>query len=151
MLALLLTEKAMHWTRKYVGLPWVLAGRDHSGADCWGLLWLVYMEQLGVGLPSYAAETIDGPERDEISGMIRDERMKSRWTPVHYGHEREFDMIIMRRAGIESHVGIVVGCKQMLHVVCGSEARVERFDQGRWNARIAGIYRHAMIGADHAV
>lgn len=140
----------MHWTRSYVGLPWVLAGRDHSGVDCWGLLWLVYAEQLGIRVPSYVDETVDDPEREEIALMIRGEQGQGCWVAVDKGQERTFDMVVLRRTGIESHIGIVVARGQMLHVVSGSEARVEHFDRGRWPPRLAGIYRHVSAGDRHA-
>jgi cell wall-associated NlpC family hydrolase len=45
-----------HWSRDYVGLPWKFAGRSSEGVDCWGLLWLVYREVLGIPIASYAPE-----------------------------------------------------------------------------------------------
>jgi cell wall-associated NlpC family hydrolase len=141
----------MHWANQYVGLPWVLAGRARMGVDCWGLLWLVYAEVLGIRLSSYSAETVDGPEREEIAGMIRGEQGRICWHPVEAGLERDFDMVVLKRAGIESHIGLVTGPGQMIHIVDGADALIERFDQGRWKMKVAGIYRHdAMQGRVNA-
>ena len=35
-----------HWTQKYVGIPYRDLGRDMTGCDCWGLLRLVYGQEL---------------------------------------------------------------------------------------------------------
>jgi cell wall-associated NlpC family hydrolase len=130
------------WSGDYVGLPWHLAGRDYAGVDCWGLLWLIYRDVLGISVASYVAETVDNPEREEIARMVNNEQSQQCWAPVANGDERQFDMIVIRRAGIESHIGVVVAPGRMLHVVEGHDVCVERFDAGRWAAKVAGIYRH---------
>ena len=41
----------MSWANEYVGIPWLWRGRDRTGIDCYGLVRLVYREQLSVELP----------------------------------------------------------------------------------------------------
>lgn len=132
----------MHWSRGFVGLPWQFAGRSRSGVDCWGLLWLVYRDVLGIEIASYARETTDAPEREQIAALMADELVKSPWVDIGPGQEREFDMAIFKRAGIDSHVGVVVAPGRMLHITHGTDSRVERFDHGRWKAKLIGIRRH---------
>jgi cell wall-associated NlpC family hydrolase len=131
-----------HWSRDYVGLPWQFAGRSREGVDCWGLLWLVYRDVLGIEVTSYAQETMDAPEREQIAALLNNDRQVSPWLDVQHGSERPFDMAVFRRGGIDSHVGVVVEPGRMLHITNGTESRVERFDQGRWKPKLVAIHHH---------
>jgi|APCry1669192522_1035417.scaffolds.fasta_scaffold01536_2 cell wall-associated NlpC family hydrolase len=132
----------MHWTRGLIGLPWQFAGRSRDGVDCWGLLWLVYRDVLGIDVASYAQETLDEPEREQIAALMAGELVKTPWVDVPIGQEREFDMAVFKRAGIDSHVGIVVEPGRMLHITHDSETRVERYDSGRWKPKLIALHRH---------
>lgn len=131
-----------HWSRNYVGLPHLRAGRSLQGVDCYGLLWLVYRDVLCVELAKYEQETLDAVERQEIAELIAVGRASSPWSSVATGAEREFDMAVFRRGGIESHIGIVVSHGHMLHVVEAGESHVESFASGRWKAKLVGLHRH---------
>ncbi|MGX9443854.1 C40 family peptidase [Nitrobacteraceae bacterium UC4446_H13] len=130
------------WSRDYVGVPWQFAGRSRAGVDCWGLLWLIYRDILGIEIASYAQETMDAPEREQIAALMAGELVKSPWLDVQPGTECPFDMLVFRRAGIDSHVGIAVEPGRMLHITHGTESRVERYDQGRWKHKLLAIHRH---------
>jgi cell wall-associated NlpC family hydrolase len=132
----------VHWSRDFVGLPWRLAGRSRDGVDCWGLLWLIYRDVLGIEIISYARETLDAPERQQIASLMAGELVKSPWRDVRPGQEREFDMAVFKRAGIDSHVGIVIGPGRMLHITHDAESCIDRFDQGRWQPKFLGLRRH---------
>jgi cell wall-associated NlpC family hydrolase len=136
---------APHWSRDYVGLPWRFAGRDRGGIDCWGLLWLIYRDVLGIEVASYAMETMDAPEREQIAALLTNDRQFSPWSPVEPGREREFDMAVFRRGGIESHIGIVTEPGRMLHILHGGEVVCERFDQGRWKPKLIALHRHVSL------
>lgn len=136
------TVSVTHWSRDYVGLPWQFAGRSSEGVDCWGLLWLIYRDVLKIDVASYERETLDAPEREQIATMMAGELTQLPWTDISLGHEREFDMAVFKRAGIDSHVGVVVQPGRMLHITHDTEPRVERFDQGRWKSKLIALYRH---------
>lgn len=135
----------MHWSRDYVGLPWKFAGRSRDGVDCWGLLWLVYRNVAGIHVASYERETLDAPEREQIAALLTSDRAKSPWRSIASGSEQEFDMAVFRRAGIESHVGIVIDRCRMLHILHGGESCIERFDEGRWKPKLIGFHRHEKL------
>jgi cell wall-associated NlpC family hydrolase len=135
----------VRWTRDFIGLPWQFAGRSRDGVDCWGLLWLIYRDVLHIEIASYAQETMDAPERDQIAALMAGELSKTPWTDIPLGQERAFDMAVFKRAGLDSHVGVVVEPGRMLHITQGTETRVEWFDQGRWKPKLIALHRHVSL------
>jgi cell wall-associated NlpC family hydrolase len=133
------------WLRNYVGLPKVHAGRSREGVDCYGLIWLVYREVLGIQLPSYAGEALDLKEREEIAGLIAGGRLVAPWREVKDGSERPFDMAVFRRGTLESHVGLVVGPGRMLHIVDVGESHVTSYHIGPWRGRFVAMHRHEAL------
>jgi len=127
---------------RYIGIPFAERGRSWEGCDCWGLVRLVYAEEYGIDLPSYLDEdytTTDGPH---VSSLI-DHRKADGWRPLPPGEERAGDVVLLRVTGLPCHVGIVLRPGQMLHIMRGTNACVERYWSPLWNRRVMGIYRHA--------
>jgi hypothetical protein len=60
---------------------------------------------------------------------------------VPLGEERAFDGVLMRNGRSLSHIGLVVEPGRLLHVVEGSESRIERYTAPPVSLRVAGFYR----------
>lgn len=128
-----------HWSARYLGLPHRDLGRDITGADCWGLLRLVYAAELGVDLPCYAGAYHSAAEAAEIAALIDGAKGWADWQPV--SAEQPFDAALFRRGAHRSHVGVIVRPGLMLHMA-ETGARIEDYRRPRWSGRLTGLYRH---------
>jgi probable lipoprotein NlpC len=131
-----------HWSSRYIGIPWLAGGRSFEAADCYGLAYLVYREELGIELRSYDQFYVTAEEREEIAELIAGGMARGPWREVEIDDAREFDGVIIRRGGFASHIGVVVSHGLMLHVSAGQPACVERFLTGHWRPAIATVLRH---------
>lgn len=131
-----------HWSTPYVGLPWAPVGRDRSGVDCWGLIRLIYAEQLHILLPSYLGAYSSEYERAELASHIDGVTQSGIWTEIGRADVLPFDVLVFRRGRLDTHVGLVVERGLMLHVAERDQAKIETFAQGRWQHRLSGVYRH---------
>lgn len=129
----------LHWSAGYVGIPYVDHGRAHDGCDCWGLIRLVLWQEKAIELPSY--NDVSPAELAEIATVVRAEVESGTWLNV--AEPSEFDAAVFRRGRYDSHVGIMVDGRRMLHSdKYAGGARVERVDTGRWTSQCSGYYRH---------
>lgn len=130
------------WWNDYVGLPYREKGRERSGLDCWGLVRLVYAEQLGIVLPCLADDYAAG-----ASELVAMQREQWRETPL----PRSGDLVLCRIEGDESHVGVVTQPGFFLHVREGRDAVIERMDAGAWRHRIVGVFRYCAADGEIAL
>lgn len=134
----------MSWSAKYVGLPQLDHGRDRDGVDCWGLMQLVYWEQLSIRLPSYDGLYVSPDEHEEVARIVNDVEARGAWFPVN--HIEPFDLLLFRRGQYRCHVGCALDGKRMLHVQGSDGAKLEMFREGRWKHRFTGAFRHVERG-----
>lgn len=127
------------WTR-YVGIPNRAHGRDRSGVDCWGLVRLVFQEERGIRLPSYVGQCPALDEREDLARLITSERDVGPWREVD--RAQPFDVLLFRVGAHETHVGLAVDAKNMLHSFGGAGSVIERMDGPRWRKRLVGVYRY---------
>jgi cell wall-associated NlpC family hydrolase len=128
------------WSAAYIGLPWRDHGRDRAGCDCWGLVRLVYREQLGIDLPSHDdyATADDGRV---VARLVEGGRGDGGW--IEITEPQPFDVAVFRMASWASHVGLVVAAPAMLHMR-GGAAKVENLTSALWSSRLVGIWRHPL-------
>ncbi len=130
------------WASDYIGIPYSDRGHSHAGAHCWGLVWLVYRERLGIDL--HRDDTISGADLT-LFGQEISERI-GEWRQIVDGAQ-DFDLVIMsaivrcdgRLRRVEAHSGVVAG-DYVLHVERGSDAVCQPVSA--LNRRIVGIYRY---------
>lgn len=129
------------WSNAYVGIPYDRNGASHKGVNCWTLVGLVYLEQLGIALPSYLEDYVSMAEDMEISGLVGAERGKPVWSEVN--NAEVFDIALFRRGRTDAHVGIVVTTGLMLHVTGDEQSKLESYETPLWVHRLNGFYRHS--------
>ena len=129
-----------HWSNKFVGLPYSEFGRTATGVDCWGLVRLVYGQELDIELPSYTEAYTSVREHAELAEKIGTVAGEGTWLRVDQA--RCFDLAVFRRGHLDTHVGIVVSPGLMLHVSGGDHSKLEHYNFGQWAHRLTGLYRH---------
>lgn len=128
------------WTNRYVGIPFAPFGADRSGCNCWGLVVLVYAEQLGIVLPDYAGAYTSPEEQAEVAALVSQEAADPVWNRVF--DPQPLDVLLFRRGRLDTHVGLYVDRSFMLHLTADDCAKLERFETGTWAHRLTGIHRH---------
>lgn len=107
--------------RKYLQIPFKDKGRDFDGVDCWGLVYLIYKEELGIELPLY----LDGYSKantEEVEKIISEN--KGTWKQITKEEASAFDAVLMRsilrteaRSIVaETHVGIMISPTSFIHI-----------------------------------
>ena len=128
--------------RKYIGIPFRDHGRGFDGCDCWGLCMLAYREELGLALPDLGDAYSEAYARGEVDATVR-RTVAEPWNLVVTGGPYlPLDVLIFSRGGEDSHVGLWVAPGEILHVIEGIDACLERFDSARWKRKLSRVIRH---------
>ncbi|MEL7113973.1 MAG: NlpC/P60 family protein [Pseudomonadota bacterium] len=123
----------MSWSTKYIGL----SACEHH---CWSLLRRVYADELGIELPAYGGSVQCASERAEVERLVQGEERNGVWTRIEPPLPAPFDVLVFRRGGYRSHVGVAVDARHMLHM--DGQARLARLDDPKWTRGLVGVYRH---------
>jgi len=131
----------MEWANRYVGIPYLFRGLDRTGIDCYGLLRLVYREQLGIELP---AEQYVTPL--DAADVIEDQRLGGPWNPIT--DPGPYDIAIVqaiiptiadRHELIPSHLSIWLSPHTVLHSISPAGVVIQPQPVAH---RITGWYAH---------
>jgi lipoprotein Spr len=132
---------------EYTKIPFKANGRDFSGADCWGLVWLIYRYELGIDLPTYTH--YDANTLREVAKAMMTHSIADDWIEVD--EPKKFDVVVMRarvramdgkRRSLPIHVGVAVDKYRFIHCEQGVNTVVERFSNRVIMPRIEKICRH---------
>lgn len=128
----------MNWS-EYVGIPFVDGGRDASGLDCWGLVRLIYAQEVGAILPSYgeiSAANLTAVARQITGGADTDE-----WFEPDV--PEPLDVAVMRLNGSRwaGHVGIVTAPGRIIHIERATHSVIVPTSHWTVRERIVGYRR----------
>lgn len=118
-------------------------GRDYNGVDCYGLIYLIYKEQLGIELNPFSGIFTDQSPKTmlQIAEVMNKDR--NNWNSPK--DIKAFDMLQLRTGRHAFHVGVAIDEKRMIHVEEGINAVIERITSPIWKNRIEWIYRHKSL------
>jgi cell wall-associated NlpC family hydrolase len=131
-----------YWWNNYFDVPFASKGRTRAGCDCYGLVRLVYKEQLSKDLPELL-DYLSANDGESISRLVEEEK-RSLEGLVEVTEIQDFDLVvILDSANQPTHVGIVCdGGRRFLHTMDGFVgALAERLDSVRWQRRIESFWR----------
>lgn len=121
--------------RDYSAIPYRKGGLDETGVDCWGLVRMAYLDELGIELPAFPEQDGDGDAMADRLAMERE-----RWRTVT--DPQPMDVVVMRVEGMPKHVAVYIGDGMMTHALKSAGVVTERIDSPRWRDRIEGFCRY---------
>lgn len=134
----------INWSR-YINIPFKDLGRDFDGVDCYGLVALVYKEELGIYLPDYT-ELFYGKERNSLKEK-KDSTLRSigiEWVPDKKPLAK-FDALIFNKVlcntTVTSHIGLYINNNKFLHVLQDFPSVIDRLDNPFWKSKFYGAMR----------
>ena len=120
-------------------IPVVPGGRSREGVDCWGLVRLIYKEQLGIDLPAY--EGVDWKRSTEVWQEIARQESSGEWDEIDRFSRRPFDVVTLRIGGVPWHIGVLFDKDRFIHADPVRGVRIERLDAIHWRNRVVGYHR----------
>lgn len=118
------------WWSKYIGIPFKELGRDKEGVDCWGLIKIVYREELGIELPSFVYEDVHDSKIVRVY-----ESTIHNWEA---GEGDEFQVGLFRTDPF--HVGLYIDKKYMLHTMEGYSVVLQMHNTALWRKKLLNWY-----------
>ena len=118
---------------KFIGIPYKHLGRDFTGFDCYGLVWLAYKEILNIELPDYTDLLY---RQDWYKHKDNHILNNVSWVKkVEYPFNK-FDGILIYNGSNEivNHIALYIGDNRILHIFEGVTSRIDRFD-GYWKSK----------------
>lgn len=131
------TDKDPSWILKYMGIPFKDHGRDFDGCDCWGLVRLIYQNELGILLPHYEehyTQVTDKAGTVKVQELAREDKWTKTEGPVELG------VVLLKVFGLPVHIGVVHNKDWFVHSSEGDLSRRVRFKDRIWKNRIEGFY-----------
>lgn len=129
---------------RYIGIPFKDNGRDFSGCDCYGLVYLIYKFEFEVNLPRLDGEYEKVSEHTVVNDLIV--RNMDEWAMID--EPRIGDVVLFRSSyisGMGYHIGMITCHNWMIHATKGMLSAFERYSTSKWVNKVLGFYRHRLM------
>lgn len=130
----------LSWVSRYVGIPFLDQGRDAYGCDCWGLVRLIYKNELNIDLPAYGE--ISAVDLAKVARNITEGYNGETWEAVDV--PQPLDVVVMRFHGSKhiGHVGVMVNDTDLIHTERRIDAAIVPLSHMTIRTRIVCFRRH---------
>lgn len=119
---------------KYIGIPYKHLGKDFDGVDCYGLLMLIFREELGLELPDFTSLQYSKglSEKEDAHVLVscidkyRDQRWKIVKPPL-----RRFDAVVFWGGcskSVANHIGLMIDPEKFIHIKENTPVIVSHLD-----------------------
>lgn len=133
-----LTSEFMFKTLPYLKIPYRHNGDIFDGCDCYGLISLIYREELGIQLtPFKAYDTYKELADDYCINHAEDE-----FFPIEMDELQPYDVLLIQTdRPAPTHITLYIGDGKIIHISAQTRrTQVERLNT--WKDRVRGCYRH---------
>jgi len=126
---------------EFVGVPYVLHGKDPGGWDCRGCVRYCRRVLFGKTGPSLDGELTlaesasFGGIAEAMERFVRDRL--SQWHPVA---SQPGAVALLEFYGRPAHVGLLLDHTNFIHAMPGCETVISRLDEPRWRGRLRGVF-----------
>jgi len=121
--------------QQLLGIPFKFRGRDRSGTDCLGLVWM-YLRSRGIRIPDGDGLPMDQDIQPDYLDRALDALSRS-FDSVAYPQAN--DIILMKLPGGYTHMGVMVDEENMLHVLKDRPSGLEPIE--KYRRRVVAIFR----------
>lgn len=127
---------------KYIGLSYKHLGRDNSGIDCYGVVYLIYKQEFNIILSDYTELRYTKDWYKQHNHIV--DNFDREWQKIELNQRRNFDVLVLSllASNHPHHCGLVVeeGAK-MLHIMEGSTSHLVRLTEP-WLRRVKYTLRY---------
>ena len=121
--------------QQFLGIPFKFRGRDRTGTDCLGLVWM-YLRSRGIRIPDGDGLSMDQDlQPDYLERAL--EALSRSMESVAYPQAN--DIVLMKLPGGYTHMGVMVDEENMLHVLKDKPSGLEPIE--KYRRRVVAIFR----------
>lgn len=134
------------WVERYIGIPFADEGYSLKGCHCWGIVYLVYLRERGIELPTYAE--ISWRDLHAVARTMLEDSARDPWHRAAVPAQA-FDVVLMR--GESYHAGVMVDGAHILHVERSTDSVCVPVSHPSIRHRVLASFRHKVLHEQAAV
>jgi len=130
--------------RKYIGIPFKYGGRDKNGVDCWGIVVLIYKNELGIELFDMANYDPSIKSSSKFYQSISDFHNLWEKIDINTNTLKVYDIILFsldnENKEIPTHIAVYTDFNRIIHCTEYMPVTITRLE--RWLSVAHSAYRY---------